>query len=112
MSEYGCDVKPHGELAAGRISIARRLYKEMDLLILDEATSALDSETDLFIQKNIERLQGIYRMVIIAHRLRTVKHAGSILVTDKGNKGKVDAIGTFDQMMESSPRFRKMVDLQ
>ena len=52
-----------------RLSIARELYKEIDLLILDEATSALDSQTERFIQDSIEALKGQVTIVVIAHRL-------------------------------------------
>jgi subfamily B ATP-binding cassette protein MsbA len=92
-----------------RISIARELYKEVDLLVLDEATSALDSETELIIQQNIERLHGEYTMIIIAHRLSTIRNADRIIVLDKG---VVENMGTFDELMERSKRFRKMVELQ
>lgn len=92
-----------------RISIARELYKKAEILILDEATSALDSETELFIQKNIEKLQGNYTIIIIAHRLSTIKKADHIFMLEKG---KVSHSGTFDELTEKSDRFRRMVALQ
>jgi ABC-type multidrug transport system fused ATPase/permease subunit len=92
-----------------RISIARELYKKAEILILDEATSALDSETELFIQKNIENLQGKYTIIIIAHRLSTIKKADQIYMLEKG---KVSHSGTFDDLTEKSDRFRRMVSLQ
>jgi subfamily B ATP-binding cassette protein MsbA len=92
-----------------RISIARELFKATDILILDEATSALDSETELFIQQNIEKLHGTYTMVIIAHRLSTIRNVDNIYMLDRG---KVTASGTFDEMLERSPRFSRMVELQ
>lgn len=92
-----------------RISIARELYKEVDLLILDEATSALDSETEKVIQEQLESLQGSYTMLIIAHRLSTIKNADKIVVLDKG---KIEAMGSFNQLVQDSPRFKKMVELQ
>jgi ABC-type multidrug transport system fused ATPase/permease subunit len=92
-----------------RISIARELFKEADVLILDEATSALDSETEVFIQRNIEKLQGNYTMIIIAHRLSTIKKADKIYMLENGN---VSYSGTFDELIEKSDRFKRMVSLQ
>jgi subfamily B ATP-binding cassette protein MsbA len=92
-----------------RISIARELYKEVDFLFMDEATSALDSETESEIQENIEKLKGKYTIVIIAHRLSTIKNADRIILL---NKGKINAVGTFDQLLQTSPLFAKMVQLQ
>ena len=92
-----------------RISIARELYKEADILILDEATSALDSETEVFIQKNIEKLQGNYTMIIIAHRLSTIKKADKIYMLEGG---QLSYSGTFHELLHHSVRFKKMVSLQ
>lgn len=92
-----------------RISIARELYKKADILILDEATSALDSETELFIQRNIEKLQGNYTLIIIAHRLSTIKKADQIYMLENG---KVSSHGTFEELTELSPKFKRMVSLQ
>ncbi|MCD0486870.1 ABC transporter ATP-binding protein/permease [Pedobacter sp. MC2016-14] len=92
-----------------RISIARELYKEADILIFDEATSALDSETERYIQDNIEKLHGQYTMVIIAHRLSTIKNADIIYLLESG---VVTGSGNFNEMIDISPRFKKMVSLQ
>lgn len=92
-----------------RISIARELYKDIDILILDEATSALDSETEKEIQTNIDALKGQYTILIIAHRLSTIKNVDIIYLMDKG---KIIGQGTFEQLAENSERFRKMVELQ
>ena len=92
-----------------RISIARELYKHTEVLIFDEATSALDSETERIIQENIEQLRGNYTIVLIAHRLSTIKEADTIYLLEKG---KVTASGSFDEMVNKSTRFQKMVSLQ
>ncbi len=92
-----------------RISIARELYKKVDLLIMDEATSALDSETEKMIQENIEALKGHYTMIIIAHRLSTIKNADKVILLDKG---KIISDGTFNDLLDNSERFKKMVELQ
>ncbi|WP_432671704.1 ABC transporter ATP-binding protein [Flavobacterium sp. SM2513] len=92
-----------------RISIARELYKEVDILILDEATSALDSETESEIQQNIEGLKGKYTVIIIAHRLATIKNADTIYLMDKG---QITFQGNFEELVSSSSRFKRMVELQ
>lgn len=92
-----------------RLSIARELYKDIDILIMDEATSALDSETERTIQENIDALQGKYTLIIIAHRLSTVRNVDTVLYMDRGHI--VDS-GSFDSLVERVPRFRRMVELQ
>ncbi|WP_299823033.1 ABC transporter ATP-binding protein [uncultured Pontibacter sp.] len=92
-----------------RISIARELYKDVDILVLDEATSSLDSETEEAIQKGLEELQGKYTIFIVAHRLSTIKNADRILVM---NNGKIIDEGCFSELVMSSAKFNKMVELQ
>ena len=92
-----------------RISIARELYKEVDILIFDEATSALDSETEKAIQDSLEALHGQYLLLIIAHRVSTIKHADRIIVM---KKGKIIDQGKFTALFEKSVLFRKMTELQ
>lgn len=92
-----------------RISIARELYKKAEILIMDEATSALDSETERIIRENIDSLHGRYTMIIIAHRLSTIKNADKIYLLERG---KVTASGKFEDMIEFSERFKRMVALQ
>lgn len=92
-----------------RVSIARELYKDIDILILDEATSALDSETEKAIQESIEALQGQYTLVIIAHRLATIRNVDKIALMDKG---VIVAIDSFENLVEKQERFRTMVELQ
>ena len=92
-----------------RISIARELYKDIDILIMDEATSALDSETEFAIQQSIEDLKGKYTLIIVAHRLSTIRNVDRLIFMDEG---KIADEGTFHTLMEKYPRFRKMVALQ
>lgn len=92
-----------------RISIARELFKEIDILILDEATSALDSETEREIQENLDRLKGDYTLFTIAHRLSTVKNADVVFLMERG---QIVAKGKFDDLILKSDRFKKMVELQ
>lgn len=92
-----------------RISIARELFKEIDILILDEATSALDSETEREIQQSIEELQGQYTLIIVAHRLSTIRNVDRVVLMDKGVI--VDS-GSFEELVQKQEKFRKMVELQ
>ncbi len=92
-----------------RFSIARELYKNLDILMMDEATSALDSETENEIQNNLKRLKGKYTMIIIAHRISTVKIADKIIVL---KKGKIEEQGSFRELMDRSQEFQKMVEHQ
>lgn len=92
-----------------RISIARELYKDINLLIFDEATSALDSETEFIIKNNIDSLQGEYTMIIIAHRLSTIKKADVIYLMEKG---KIIHQGNFEDLIQKSEKFKRMVELQ
>ena len=67
-----------------RIGIARALYYDPEILILDEATSALDNETETAVMEAIESLKGMKTMVIIAHRLTTLKNADKIYEVSNG----------------------------
>ena len=92
-----------------RISIARELFKDVDVLIFDEATSALDSETECLIQDNIDMLMGRFTIVIIAHRLSTIRKADVITLM---SKGKVVQSGDFKALLSSNHQFKRMVELQ
>lgn len=92
-----------------RISIARELFKEVSFLFMDEATSSLDGETESVIQQNIYKLKGHYTIIIIAHRLATIKNADRIILM---KHGKIQEIGTFDSLMNKSDEFRSMVQYQ
>jgi len=92
-----------------RISIARELYKNAEILIMDEATSALDDETEKIVQSNIEKLHGSYTIIIIAHRLSTIKNADTIYLLEKG---RIAASGDFSNMLELSDSFKRIVLLQ
>ena len=92
-----------------RISIARELYKDIDLLIMDEATSALDSETEKYIKDNIDLLHGKFTIVIIAHRLSTIKNVDRVYLLEKG---EILDSGSYNELIEKSARFKRMVELQ
>jgi subfamily B ATP-binding cassette protein MsbA len=93
-----------------RLAIARELFKEPEILIFDEATSALDSKSETYIQESINSLKHKKTIVLIAHRLSTVKTSDYIYVLDKGH---IIEEGTFSQLYNrEGSRFRKMCDLQ
>lgn len=88
-----------------RIGIARALYKQASVLILDEATSALDNSTEKSVMEAIDGLHRDLTVIIIAHRLTTVRNCDFILELEHG---KVKHYGTYDELVEQSPSFRKM----
>jgi len=93
-----------------RLFIARELYKRPQLLVLDEATSALDGESEKAIQASIDALKGHMTVVLIAHRLATIRNADLIIVLDDG---EVVEQGSFDSLHAcGDSRFRRMVELQ
>ncbi|WP_442590764.1 ABC transporter ATP-binding protein [Pedobacter sp. AW31-3R] len=92
-----------------RISIARELYRDIEILIMDEATSALDSETEREIKESIESLHGKITIVSIAHRLSTIHHADNIFLLEKG---KIAAQGSFEELKVNSAYFKKLTELQ
>ena len=68
-----------------RLGIARALYKEADVIIFDEATSSLDDDTELDVMKAIEGLENNLTIIIVAHRLTTLKNCDRIIELKKGN---------------------------
>ena len=91
-----------------RIGIARALYHDPEVLILDEATSALDGISEKSIMDAINDFTGEKTIVMIAHRLATVRQCDRIYFLDKGRL--VDS-GTFDQLVDRNPAFKKMAGL-
>lgn len=88
-----------------RISIARAMMKNAPILILDEATAYTDPENEAIIQKAIEKLTRGKTLIVIAHRLSTVTGSDQIAVIDDG---KVSAIGTHDELLQSSALYANM----
>ncbi|WP_032808750.1 MULTISPECIES: ABC transporter ATP-binding protein [unclassified Leptospira] len=78
-----------------RIGIARALYKEASIIVFDEATSALDNETERAVMESIEGLGKDLTVLIIAHRLSTVKNCDQIIAL---NAGRVERIGTYNEL--------------
>ncbi len=92
-----------------RISIARALLKNAPILILDEATSSLDSESEIEVQKALERLMQDRTTLVIAHRLSTIRKADRIVVISNG--GVVEE-GTHETLLEKDGEYRKLYLLQ
>ena len=92
-----------------RVSIARELYKDARVLIFDEGTSALDTESERTIQDNIDELRDNTTIILIAHRLSTVRNSDMIFVLDGG---RVIEQGTYDYLYAIGGRFTEMVDQQ
>jgi HlyD family secretion protein len=89
-----------------RIGIARALYSDPEILIFDEATSALDGNSEKTILQSINTVLHKKTIIMIAHRLNTVKNCDTIYVMDKG---KIVASGSYNDLMESSEIFQGMV---
>jgi len=92
-----------------RIAIARALLKNAPILILDEATSALDSESEALVQSALQNLMAGRTVVVIAHRLSTVRRANRIAVIENG---AIADIGTHEQLMQKLGTYRRLYELQ
>lgn len=97
-----------GHLSGGerqRISIARAMLKDAPIIILDEATAYTDPENEAILQNSIAKLVTGKTLVVIAHRLSTVKDSDQLFVVDEGN---IVAHGTHDELLEKCPLYRDM----
>jgi ABC-type multidrug transport system fused ATPase/permease subunit len=91
-----------------RIGIARALYTSASVLILDEATNALDGLTEQELMATILRLRGHYTIIVIAHRLSSVRPCDAIFEFDQG---KIAGSGTYDELLGNSETFRQLADV-
>lgn len=91
-----------------RLGIARALYTKPKLLVLDEATSALDGQTEADISNSIQGLRGAVTLLVVAHRLSTIKSADRIYYLEKG---RLVAIGSFDEVRAQIPNFDQQAKL-
>jgi ABC-type multidrug transport system fused ATPase/permease subunit len=91
-----------------RLGIARALFTSPKLIVFDEATSALDGETEALIADSIHSLKGSVTVVLIAHRLSTVRDADVVVYLEAG---QIKAVGTFDEVRSLVPNFDKQAKL-
>jgi ABC-type multidrug transport system fused ATPase/permease subunit len=99
-----------GSLSGGqrqRIGIARCLLTKPTLVILDEATSALDSATENRISESIMNLRGSCTVIVVAHRLSTVRNSDQVVYIENG---EVVAFGTFEDVKANSPKFKEQAE--
>lgn len=91
-----------------RLGIARAMFTKPMLLVLDEATSSLDGETEAELSDAIMNMKGQVTVVLIAHRLSTVRNSDKVIYLENG---KIVAIGTFDEVREAVPDFDNQAKL-
>ena len=101
----------NGERLSGgerqRISIARAILKDAPVILLDEATASLDVENESLIQEALSELIKNKTVIVIAHRMRTVRGADKIVLL---NQGKIEAMGTDAELQMQSATYRKMLE--
>ena len=92
-----------------RIAIARAILRDSPILLLDEATSSLDAISENAIKMAIDNISGNKTIIVIAHRLSTVKNADRILFLEKG---KLENEGTHKELMRTNKKYKKLAELQ
>lgn len=92
-----------------RIAIARALIKDAQILIMDDSVSAVDTNTEKTILENLRRVRKGKTTILIAHRISTVQSMDKIALLDEG---RLIGFGTHDELLETCPEYRKMVELQ
>ena len=110
---YNTNIGNSGEKLSGgekqRISIARAILKNPQILILDEATSSLDSESEKLVQNALANLMQSRTTLVIAHRLSTIENADSIIVL---NNGVITEKGSHKELVNKNGDYKKLYDLQ
>ena len=113
IERKGHPVGPNGSKLSGgqkqRIALARAFLKPAPILILDEATSALDSVTEASIAKSLDKLGENTTMIVVAHKLSSIKDADTIFVLDEG---KLVEVGTHTELLKEKKYYAKMVNAQ
>jgi subfamily B ATP-binding cassette protein MsbA len=92
-----------------RLAIARAILKNAPILILDEATSALDAESESLVQAALANLMQNRTVLVIAHRLGTIRRANRIVVLEEG---RITAIGPHEELLTTSPTYQRLYQLQ
>jgi len=91
-----------------RLGLARALYRESKILILDEATSSLDAITESKVMETVKSLRGTTTVIIVAHRLSTIKDVDQVIYLEGG---KVLGVGTFIELQQKLPQFEEQIRL-
>ncbi|MFB9826722.1 ABC transporter ATP-binding protein [Lederbergia wuyishanensis] len=109
---YETDVGEGGANLSGgqrqRIAIARAILRDAPILLFDEATASLDSQSEKSVQEAMKKLMESHTTIMIAHDLSTIRDADQIILLDSG---KVDGIGTHEQLMETNELYKLFVQL-
>jgi subfamily B ATP-binding cassette protein MsbA len=92
-----------------RLALARALAADPDILILDEPTSALDAESEAAIQRSLAELHGRTTIVVVAHRLSTIRRADTIVVIEKG---RVADVGQHEDLLSRDGHYRQLFETQ
>ena len=105
---YGRSRDRGNNLSAGPrqlLSFARVIVHKPSVMILDEATANIDTETEVLIQDSLEKMMNIGTMLMVAHRLSTIRHADNIIVL---SHGKIVEQGNHDQLIASGGRYYEL----
>ena len=106
--EADSPVGERGELLSGgekqRLGLARALFRDPEILILDEFTSALDQHTEDKVMESVESFKGKKTVIVIAHKLRTLRNADKIMYI---NHGRILVFGTLEEVQKAVPDFGK-----
>lgn len=109
---YMTTIGENGKLLSGgekqRISIARAIIKDAPIVLLDEVTSALDIQNENLIQKAVSYITKNKTVIVIAHKLNTIKDCDNILVFDKG---KIVEQGTHEELLKQNGYYKKLYDI-
>ena len=92
-----------------RLSIARAVLKNPEILILDEATSALDTESEKLVQEALNTLLEGRTSIVIAHRLSTIRNADKIIVIEQG---RITEEGTHTELISRKGTYAKLIEMQ
>ena len=91
-----------------RLGIARAIFTKPKLLVLDEATSSLDGQSESDITDAVNNMRGEITVILIAHRLSTVKNADKVIYLEGGN---IVSVGSFEEVRKAVPNFEKQASL-